>query len=210
MISAIYRDVEEHGVNALTVTLGDYIDRGPASRGVLDRLIGNPFPTPFVALKGNHEALLEAFLANPAVGKHWRSLGGAETLFSYGVPVGTLRTEKDFTEAADRLRAVLPAQHLAFLQSLKTSFSQGRYFFCHAGVRPGVPLENQTEEDLLWIRDEFLNCKIDFGKIVVHGHTPRPEPEVLPNRINIDTGAFATGRLTCAVLEGDRHRFLPT
>ena len=182
MIDAIYRDVEEHGPIALTVTLGDYIDRGPASRGVLDRLIGNPFPTPFVALKGNHEALLEAFLANPAVGKHWRSLGGPETLYSYGVPVGTLMVGKDCAEAADRLRAALPAEHLSFLQSLKTSLSHGKYFLCHAGVRPGVPLESQQEEDLLWIRDEFLNSKMDFGKIVVHGHTPRPEPEVLPNR----------------------------
>ena len=210
VIGAIHRDVEEHGPIALTVTLGDYIDRGPASRGVLDRLIGNPFPTPLVALKGNHEALLEAFLANPAVGKHWRSLGGAETLYSYGVPVGTLMAGKDYAEAADRLRAALPAEHLSFLQSLKTSLSHGKYFLCHAGVRPGVPLESQQEEDLLWIRDEFLNSKMDFGKIVVHGHTPRPEPEVLPNRINIDTGAFATGRLSCVVLEGDRHRFLAT
>jgi serine/threonine protein phosphatase 1 len=208
LIDTIHRDVEEYGSVALTVTLGDYIDRGPASRGVLDRLISNPFPTPLVALKGNHEALLQAFLTNPAVGKHWRSLGGAETLYSYGVPVGMLMAEKDYAEAADRLRAALPAGHFRFLQSLKTSFSHGKYFLCHAGVRPGVPLENQQEEDLLWIRDEFLNSKIDFGKIVVHGHTPRPEPEVLPNRINIDTGAFATGQLTCVVLERDRHRFL--
>jgi serine/threonine protein phosphatase 1 len=208
VIDAIHRDVEEHGPIALTVTLGDYIDRGPASRGVLDRLIGNPFPTPFVALKGNHEALLEAFLANPAVGKQWRVLGGAETLYSYGVPGGTLMAGKDCAEAADRLRAALPAEHLSFLQSLKTSLSHGQYFLCHAGVRPGVPLESQQEEDLLSIRGEFLNSKMDFGKIIVHGHTPHPEPEVLPNRINIDTGAFATGRLTCAVLEGDRHRFL--
>jgi calcineurin-like phosphoesterase family protein len=101
LICAIHRDVEEHGRGALTVTLGDYIDRGPAFRGVLDRLIGNPFPTPFVALKNNHEALLEAFLANPALGKHWRSLGGAETLYSYGVPVGMLMAA-DYAEAADR------------------------------------------------------------------------------------------------------------
>ena len=210
MIVAIHRDVEERGAGARTVTLGDYVDRGPASRGVLDCLVGKPFPTPLVALKGNHEALLQGFLANPAVGKHWRSLGGAETLYSYGVPVGRLRTEQNYIEAADRLRAALPAEHLTFLQSLKTSYSHGKYFLCHAGVRPGVPLDNQEEEDLLWIRDEFLNSKMDFGKIIVHGHTPRPEPEVLPNRINVDTGAFATGRLTCAVLQDDGHRFLTT
>ena len=210
VIEAIHRDVEAHGSGALTVTLGDYIDRGPASRSVLDRLIGNPFPTRLIALKGNHEALLERLLANPTLGEHWRNFGGAETLHSYGVPAGTLMAGKDYTAAADRLRAALPMEHFAFLQSLKTSFSHGKYFLCHAGVRPGAPLESQKEEDLLWIRDEFLNSKMDFGKIIVHGHTPRPEPEVLPNRINIDTGAFATGRLTCVVLEQDRHRFLAT
>ena len=97
---------------------------------------------------------------------------------------------------------------MEFLQSLKTSLVCGRYFFCHAGVRPGVPLDRQSDDDLLWIRDEFLNSTEDFGKIVVHGHTPVPEPEVLPNRINLDTGAFATGRLTCIALDEGGHRFL--
>jgi serine/threonine protein phosphatase 1 len=207
-IAAIRRDVEEHGPGALTVTLGDYIDRGPESRGVLDRLIENPFPTPYVALKGNHEALLEAFLDDPTVGTHWRRLGGLETLHSYGVAVRRLMVGKYCEEAADRLHAALPAAHVSFLQSLKTSLTCGKYFLCHAGVRPGVPLERQSEEDLLWIRDEFLNSKTDFGKIVVHGHTPTSEPEVLPNRINIDTGAFAAGQLTCVVLDETGHRFL--
>jgi serine/threonine protein phosphatase 1 len=97
---------------------------------------------------------------------------------------------------------------MRFLLSMKTWLSHGRYFLCHAGIRPGVPLERQEEEDLLWIRGDFLTTKIDFGKIVVHGHTPRLEPEVLPNRINVDTGAFATGRLTCVVLDSGSHRFL--
>ncbi len=140
VIAAIRRDVEAHGGDALTVTLGDYIDRGPASRGVLDRLIANPFPTPHVALKGNHEELLESFLTDPTVGQHWRKLGGLETLHSYGVPVAELMVGRNFEEAADRLRAALPAQHVNFLRSLKISFSHGNYFMCHAGVRPGVPL----------------------------------------------------------------------
>ncbi len=207
-IAAIRDDVERHGPAALTVTLGDYVDRGPASRGVLARLIENPFPTPYVALKGNHEALIEAFLDDPTVGAHWRRLGGLETLHSYGVPVSGLMVGLNYQEAADRLRRALPAEHMNFLQSLKTSHSHGRYFLCHAGVRPGVPLAQQSEEDLLWIRDEFLRSKMDFGKIVVHGHTPIEQPEVLPNRINIDTGAFATGRLTCVALDEDGHRFL--
>jgi serine/threonine protein phosphatase 1 len=106
------------------------------------------------------------------------------------------------------LRDAMPTEHTRFLQSLKTSYSHGKYFLCHAGVRPGVPLERQNDEDLLTIRDEFLSSRIDFGKIVVHGHTPIEQPEVLPNRINIDTGAFATGLLTCVVLDEGGHRFL--
>jgi diadenosine tetraphosphatase ApaH/serine/threonine PP2A family protein phosphatase len=207
-IAAIRRDVDAHGPAALTVTLGDYIDRGPSSRGVLDRLVANPFPTPYVALRGNHDDFLTAFLADPAVGVHWVQQGGLETLCSYGVPVRRLMVGKSLEAAANHLRAALPAAHVSFLRSLRASLSHGKYFLCHAGVRPGVPLGSQNEEDLLWIRDEFLNSRTEFGKIVVHGHTPMREPEVLPNRINIDTGAFATGRLTCVVLDDNGHRFL--
>jgi len=205
---AIKRDVEAHGSDALTVTLGDYVDRGPKSRQVIDALIANPFPTPHIPLKGNHEVLLETFLADPEIGAQWRRLGGLETLVSYGVPVSGLMVGKNYDEAAEQFRKVLPPEHLQFLKSLKTSYSHGNYFLCHAGVRPGVPLERQTVDDLLWIRDEFLSSTRNFGKIVVHGHTPVEAPEVLPNRINIDTGAFATGRLTCIVLEESGHRFL--
>ena len=207
-IAAIGRDVEVRGPAALTVTLGDYIDRGPSSRGVLDRLAANPFPTPYVALKGNHEALLETFLADPGAGDHWRKLGGLETMHSYGVPVGDLMIGRNFAEAALRLRDALPRAHVEFLRSLKTSLTHGRYFFCHAGVRPGVALGDQSDDDLMWIRDAFLSSPLNFGKVVVHGHTPVTVPEVLPNRINIDTGAFATGRLTCVALDEDGHRFL--
>ena len=206
-IAAIRRDVEERGPAALTVTLGDYIDRGPQSRGVLDRLVENPFPTSYVALKGNHETMLEAFLADPATGPYWRQQGGLETLKSYGILVGGLMGTS-FAAASDQLRATLPAAHAQFLNSLKTSLSCGKYFFCHAGVRPGVPLERQSDEDLLWIRDEFLGSNMDFGKIVVHGHTPVAEPEVRANRIGIDTGAYFSGRLTCVALGEGEPRFL--
>jgi serine/threonine protein phosphatase 1 len=208
VIDAIARDLAGHGAEALTITLGDYIDRGPQSRGVIERLARNPFPTPYVALKGNHESLLEAFLGDPAVGAHWRRLGGFETLASFGVPVRPMMLGRNFDEAAAGLRAAMTPEHADFLASLRVSLTVGRYFFCHAGVRPGVALERQSEEDLLWIREEFLDSSADFGKIVVHGHTPVRTPEVLPNRINVDTGAFATGRLTCLVLEQGRHRFL--
>jgi serine/threonine protein phosphatase 1 len=211
LTAEIVRDLDGHPVaSALTVTLGDYVDRGSDSRGVLDRLIRNPFPTALISLKGNHESLMAAFLDDPAVAGHWRHLGGLETLHSYGVPVAALMMGKDYAQAAAGLRTAMPPSHLAFLESLPTSMMVGNYFLCHAGVRPGVPLGCQAEQDLLWIRDEFLSSRADFGKIVVHGHTPADAPEVLPNRINVDTGAFMTGRLTCAVLEQERVRFLST
>ncbi len=209
MIAEIARDLDRRPTgNCLTVTLGDYIDRGPDSRGVLGRLAENPFPTDYVALKGNHEELLEAFLADPSTADHWRRNGGLETLHSYGVDVGPLMRGRDYEAAAQALLAAVPKEHFAFLGSLRLALTVERYFLCHGGVRPGVPLPQQRPEDLLWIREEFLNSRVDFGKIVVHGHTPTPEPELLPNRINVDTGAFMTGRLTCAVLEGAEVRFL--
>jgi serine/threonine protein phosphatase 1 len=208
MIGEIRRDNDEHQGEGLTVTLGDYVDRGPDSCGVLDCLARNPFATPYVALKGNHEELFENFLRNATFGSDWRRLGGLETLNSYGVSVARLMVGKSYEEAAEQLKAVMPSEHINFLASLRTSLDVGNYFCCHAGIRPGIPFERQSEHDLLWIREEFLNSQIDFGKIVVHGHTPVEQPEVLPNRINVDTGAFATGRLTCVVLEGDRQRFL--
>ena len=208
MIVAIERDAKQSQVETLTVTLGDYVDRGPKSRGVLDRLLASPFPGDYVALKGNHEALLLAFLNDPSVGLHWQHLGGLATLQSFGIRMPPLMAARNFEQAVEQLRAALSPEQMKFLNSLKMSLTAGRYFLCHAGVRPGIPLDRQSDEDLLWIRDEFLDSAADYGKIVVHGHTPVVDPQVRPNRINIDTGAFATGRLTCVVLEGDRHRFI--
>ena len=211
MIEEIERDLEKRPVDGgLTVTLGDYVDRGPNSRGVLDRLADSPFPTEYIALKGNHEAMFEAFLRDPTVASQWRRFGGLETLHSYGVAVAAVMIGKGFEEASSALRQSVPKEHFRFLESLKLSLSIGDYFLCHAGVRPGVPLEHQHAEDLLWIREEFLSSKMSFGKVVVHGHTPIASPEVLPTRINIDTGAFVTGQLTCLVLEGESRRFLST
>ncbi len=206
LIEAIYRDAGGRGTDSLTVTVGDYIDRGPDSRGVIDRLMANPFPGDYVALKGNHESVMESFLADPSRGGHWMQIGGLETLRSFGVRKSWGRN--NFVRTAEQLRAALTPEETRFLASLRLSFSIGRYFICHAGVRPGVPLDQQSEHDLLWIRDEFLNSGMDFGKIVVHGHTPSREPEVRVNRINVDTGAVFSGRLTCVALENGRHRFL--
>ena len=115
---------------------------------------------------------------------------------------------RSYGPTAASFEKALPSAHLAFFASLRVCLSLGRYFFCHAGVRPGFRSRISSEHDLLWIRDEFLRDRADFGKIVVHGHTPSPDPELRPNRINVDTGAFMTGRLTCAVLEAERPRFL--
>src|SRR5262249_7932796 len=128
----------------------------------------------------------------------------------FGVSVRPLMMGKNFSEAAKQLREALSPAHLGFLKSLQLSTFTDRFFLCHAGVRPSVPLGNQNEDDLLWIRGEFLNSDVDFGKIVVHGHTPIAEPEFRPNRINIDTGAFATGRLTCLVIDGETYRTITT
>jgi serine/threonine protein phosphatase 1 len=210
IIELINFDIKERDNECLIVTLGDYIDRGPDSRGVVDRLMNNPFSGNFIPLKGNHEALLKNFLDNPESGASWWRLGGWETLKSYGVAAKPRMTRRGFTKIAAKLREALSQQQVEFFNSLKTSLTVGDYFLCHAGVRPGRALDLQDEEDLLWIRDDFLSAQVDFGKIVVHGHTPVREPQVLANRINIDTGAFLSGRLTCVVLEAGEHRFLST
>jgi serine/threonine protein phosphatase 1 len=211
IVTAICSDLEAHPVeDCVTVTLGDYLDRGPDSRGVIERLLSNPFPTDFIPLKGNHELLFENFLHQPAVAAHWRRLGGLETLASYGVRVELLMRGQSYQQAAEELRAAVPQAHLDFVRSLKTSLSIGPYFFCHAGVRPGIPLDRQSEDDLLWIREPFLASVANFGKIVVHGHTPTEQPEVLANRINVDTGAYATNTLTCVALGKQPPRFLST
>jgi serine/threonine protein phosphatase 1 len=209
MIETVAADLSARPVaESLVVTVGDYIDRGPDSSGVIERLRRNPFPTQYVALKGNHEMLLRGFLLAPPTGAHWRRLGGLETLRSYGVPADDMAAGTNYLAAAGALVHAVPAEHFDFLAALETSLTVGRYFICHAGVRPGIPLERQTEEDLLWIREPFLSSPADFGKIIVHGHTPASEPELLSNRINVDTGAFMTGRLTCAAIDPEGVRFI--
>ena len=152
----------------------------------------------------------KSFLHRGSGADFWRQFGGLETLHSYGVPVGDLMVGKGAEEAARALNAAIPEAHREFLSSLKDSLSIGKYFLCHAGVRPNVPLDRQNVNDLFWIREEFLHSEQDFEKMIIHGHSPHEWPEIKSNRINIDTGAFATGRLTCLVIEGDRGRFLFT
>jgi serine/threonine protein phosphatase 1 len=183
------------------VFLGDYIDRGPSSRETIDRLIEHGATHETVFLKGNHELIAIKCLSDRGLFDQWLRLGGMETLVSYSVPAETLASGKQIAELQSAFHSALPQAHFRFFRDLQTSFSCGDFFFAHAGVKPDVELPQQKENDLLWIREEFLSSNRDFGKIVVHGHTPASEIEVKPNRINIDTGAFATGRLTCLVID---------
>ena len=194
--------------HAETVFLGDYVDRGPDSKRVIERLATNEWPTSIITLAGNHEDFLLAFLDDTEILDFWRGQGGLETLHSYGVDVGPAMAGRDFAAVQAAFTARLPKHHHDFLKALKVSAPIGDYFFCHAGVRPGVPLERQQRDDLLNIRDPFLSSKAEHGKLVVHGHTPSVAPEIHTNRIGIDTGAYATGRLTCLVLEENEQRFL--
>jgi serine/threonine protein phosphatase 1 len=205
--------IDEHLVSSpvarpIEVYLGDYIDRGPASRQVLDRLVSRRRTHATVCLLGNHEVFMMEFLKQPEILNEWQSYGGLATLASYGLEPIMNATGAQQAKLAAALERALPNSHHLFLQNLALSFTCGDFFFVHAGVRPGVPLKTQSQDDLLWIRDDFLLHEESFGKIVVHGHTPVLQPQIRPNRINIDTGAYATGRLTCLVLEGQTVAFL--
>ena len=193
---------------SIEVFLGDYVDRGPASREVLERLVARKRKFRSVFLKGNHETYMTNFATNPSILGDWQRLGGLETLMSYGVKPSINANSGEQARLAAAFDQALPDSHREFLGDLKLSFACGDFFFAHAGVRPGIPLAKQREEDLLWIRQEFLISEDDFSKIVVHGHTPMLQPEIRPNRINIDTGAYATGRLTCLRLENDSINFI--
>ncbi len=217
LLDLIQRD--QQGRNNSPVTLvfvGDYVDRGPDSKGVVDRLIhGLPEDFDPVFLKGNHEDFLLSFFHDPESGLNWLQNGGDATLVSYGLDLQAVENAfwggpEALSEAGRHFRAVLPEDHLRFYEGLELSCQLGSYFFTHAGVRPGVPLDKQSQEDLLWIRGEFLRWPLDFGAVVVHGHTPMRAPEDRANRIGLDTLAVQTGRLTAVGLEGTRRWFLST
>jgi len=210
-LAAIDADLVAHpAARTLHVFLGDYIDRGPNSRQVIDLVIACGRDHETVLLKGNHETYPALFLNDPSVLGEWRFLGGLETLMSYGLKPWKGADGQEQRTLAKGFATVLPPGHARFLSELKTSFCCGDFFFVHAGVKPGVPLERQREEDMLWIREDFLLHEEDFGKLIVHGHTPVREPDFRDNRINIDTGAYATGKLTCLIIEGDELALLST
>ena len=209
--------VREDAVSAaaerrVLIFLGDYVDRGLGSRQVIDFLLDDPAPgIETVFLKGNHEAWLLAFLEDASVGEHWLAGGGLATLLSYQVaPPQPARTAAALESLRRAFAAVFPESHRTFLAGLPTIHIEGGYAFAHAGIRPGVPLAAQREEDLLWGCEEFIDDPRDHGKLIVHGHWYAREPVVRRNRIGIDTGAYATRRLTCLVLQGSARRFLST
>lgn len=167
------------------VFLGDYIDRGPDSRGVIDYLLNFHDRWPqTVFLKGNHEAMLLDFVAGREQLLYLLN-GGETTLFSY----------------REEGRLQIPEAHLQFLHSLRLYFETDQYLFVHAGLRPEIPIENQSEEDLLWIREEFLSSAYRWGKTVVFGHTPMPKPHLTTDRIGLDTGAVYGYTLSCCDVE---------
>ena len=206
MHAAIADDLAKRPTRALVVHLGDYVDRGPDTAGVVERLL-QPFPAhsgvapPHVVnLMGNHEEMLltalEGVQGAPA---HWLQNGGGAALASWKL------NWRD--QPGDWARG-LPPRHLGFLRGLALMYRVGGYLFVHAGIRPGVAIEHQDRKDLLWIREPFLSFEGALPAVVVHGHTPQDGPDMRPNRINVDTGAVMGGPLTCVVLEEDRYDFI--
>lgn len=198
------------------IHLGDLTDRGPASRDVLDYMVaGHAAGQPWITLKGNHDHMFHLFLKNPLEADpglrpdltwlHPR-LGGDTTLESYGITNVANRTPQDLhAEAMEKV----PPEHAAFLASLPLTHRAAGAFFVHAGIRPGIPLDRQDPNDLIWIRGEFHNDRQDHGPLIVHGHTPVEAPRHYANRINLDTGAAYGGPLTAAVIE-DRKVWILT
>lgn len=191
------------------VMLGDLIDRGPESRGVIDLFLKRP-PNfgRLVLLMGNHEEMmLRGLSGEPEVIPNWLKYGGMECAESYGVPTERIAGHNpQFMEA--EIKHAVPQEHLDFLRSFHDSFRFGDYLFVHAGIRPGIPLEEQDHKDLRWIRDDFLECREEHGMVVVHGHTVVEAPDDRGNRIAIDIGAYHTGQLAAIGIEGQERWFL--
>lgn len=195
------------------VFLGDYVDRGPQSRQVIERLMHGAPPggalagVEWICLRGNHEDYMVRFIDDPAMGAGWCLNGGVETVRSYAGELPE-RLGADMNALQLMLLRAAPPAHLRFLSRLPLIHREGDYVFAHAGIRPGVALEDQDARDLMWIRDDFLYDNQPAPYVVVHGHTPCPTPEIRPHRIGIDTGAYYSGHLTALVLEGSDRRFL--
>jgi serine/threonine protein phosphatase 1 len=194
---------------AIVVMMGDLIDRGPDSRGVVQRLKDRPpsFAKLYCILGNHEEALVRGLSGEGRLLPGWLEHGGYDCAKSYGVRIGDL-FGRDEGYVEDALRDAVPEAHVRFLAGFVDSLRFGDYLLVHAGIRPGVPLSLQRGQDLRWIREEFLTSSADHGFVVVHGHTIAPDPEVRPNRIGVDTGAYKTGVLTALRIEDDELGFL--
>lgn len=205
-------DARSRGGDSFLVLLGDYVDRGPRSAQVIDHLLAAP-PPGFarICLRGNHEDMMLRAVAGGIGIADWLSFGGEETMQSYGVAASHAAglSGKPRRAQQQALQAYVPAEHLAFLDSLPVALEMPGYAFVHAGVRPGRELAQQRDSDLMWIRDEFVTSTADLDAVIVHGHTPTARPLLLPNRIALDTGCYQTGRLTaCRLAPGEPPHFL--
>lgn len=190
------------------VHLGDYVDRGPDSKAVLDFMIAaHRSSDHIISLAGNHDVGFLDFLDNPSPDTLFARFGGAETALSYGVTLDC-RNAAALRESHAVLTDAVDDSHVAFLRARPFSVTMGDFFFCHAGIRPEVALDKQAAEDLIWIRDDFLHYTGLHPKVIVHGHTPFAEPEILPNRVNVDTLAYRSGVLTALVVDGAEKRML--
>lgn len=203
-------DIERSQRPGLVILLGDYVDRGPHSAQVIDHLIKpSELGLRRVALCGNHDDVFAKFVATPEQYMEWLELGGKQTLASYGIDVHHLDFSRKGRIALKRtLASSIPAKHLAFLSNLPIVLKTGRMIFVHAGLRPKITLSEQTDEDLMWIREPFLSSGWGGPGLVVHGHTPQPTPNVGLGRIGIDTGAFYTGKLTVLKIDGKDKGFI--
>ncbi len=190
------------------VHVGDYCDRGPDTKGVIDFLIERTAAEPRVlCLRGNHDEGFLNFIAGDGPDRIFTANGGDSTAASYGVAVD-FSTSEGREDGRRALTAAVPEAHRAFLSALPYSVTIGDLFLCHAGIRPGIPLDEQQPDDLIWIRSAFLEYPGLHPKLIVHGHTPDDEVEIMPNRVNVDTRAFASGRLSGMMFEGTEKRVL--
>ncbi len=206
LIANIVEDLDLTAAKPVLLFLGDYIDRSFGSKAVIDFLLSDALaPSEPRFLKENHEATRLDFLRDGDAGPQWTQYGGADTLRAYGVnPPNKMFDQPAWKTAHEQFATKLPLAHLQFFEALELYAHYGDYCFVRADLRPGVPIDQQVDNDLLWSRDEFLNHNRPFGHVVVHGHSASLEPSHSNIRIGVDTGAYITGRLTAARLEADR------
>lgn len=209
LIGGIQAELEP-GETPLVIFLGDYVDRGPDSRGVIERLIQLRATWPSTRyLCGNHEEAMMLFLRDMEAGLVWSTYGGKAAMRSYGVEPPADDNDLDgWRKAHDLLKAAIPESHMRFLWGLEDSIELGDYLFVHAGVRPDRALDAQSAKDLRWIREPFLSDTRRLDKVIVHGHTPKPEPHIDERRIGVDTWAYSTGVLTAVELAGETRGFI--